>query len=231
MSHVGEGASHTEGTTPSMQPVSTLPESPRTRDGLRPVVDEAAFQALYTTYEAQILNYIWRFMGTGGEDARDLTQDTFMKAWLAMGSGRYVEQEKVEAWLYRVATNVCRDELRHRKLVRWTPWDRLMGMVSNSPKKHARLFVSLDRQDDPERVALAGDEAADVERVLAQLHTSYRAVLILREYHDLGYDEIAEVLATTRASVKSLLFRARAHFRFFWERSEQRRDAAIGALA
>ena len=64
-------------------------------------------------------------------------------------------------------------------------------------------------QDNPERDALQEETRHEVEEVLERLSPRYRAALILREYHGLGYEEIAQVLGTTRAAVKTLLLRAR----------------------
>lgn len=188
--------------------------------------DHAAFERIFAQYETAIFNYIYRLMGDR-DDAIDMTQDTFLKAYL--GLPRTAPDLRLSAWLYRIATNVCLDEIRHRKLVKWTPWDTLLQLVGASPRKHARLFISLDPQDDPERVASAGEQAEDVVKVLALLPTHYRAVLILREYHSLTYNEIAEALDSTRTAIKSLLYRARFEFGKRWAALEQQREHAVEA--
>ena len=65
------------------------------------------------------------------------------------------------------------------------------------------------------------EDTEEVGLLLRQMHPKYRLCLLLREYHDLSYDEIAEVLVTTRAAVKSLLFRAREEFRQVYRRAER----------
>lgn len=158
--------------------------------------DHEAFEQLFNQYQAQIYNYIYRLMGSA-EDANDMTQDTFLKAYLALS--KTSQDLRVGAWLYRIATNVCLDELRHRKLIKWQPWETFV----------AAFHPTQVAKDSPERDCINRENSEEVQLIFAQMHPKYRMCLILREYHDLSYDEIAEVLNTTRAAVKSLLFRAR----------------------
>ena len=162
--------------------------------------DHEAFEQLFNQYQAQIYNYIYRLMGSA-EDANDMTQDTFLKAYLALS--KTSQDLRVGAWLYRIATNVCLDELRHRKLIKWQPWETFV----------AAFHPTQVAKDSPERDCINRENSEEVQLIFAQMHPKYRMCLILREYHDLSYDEIAEVLNATRAAVKSLLFRAREEFR------------------
>lgn len=171
--------------------------------------DHAAFETIFTQYQTQIYNYIYRLMGSA-EDAYDMTQDTFLKAYLALP--KTSDDLRVGAWLYRIATNVCLDELRHRKLVKWQPWETFVSVFH--PTQVAK--------DSPERDTIDRENTEEVQFILDKLHPKYRMCLILREYHDLSYDEIAEVLNTTRAAVKSLLFRAREEFRQVYAKVERK---------
>jgi RNA polymerase sigma-70 factor (ECF subfamily) len=137
------------------------------------------------------------------DDADDLTQETFVKLYQALPRFR---PGHVRGWVYRVATNACLDELRHRSLVGWLPWE-------------AHFAAALEdrvARDDPERDALQEETRHEVSEVLNRLPPRYRAALVLREYHGLGYEEIATALRTTRLAVKTLLLRARARFRRDW---------------
>jgi RNA polymerase sigma-70 factor, ECF subfamily len=170
--------------------------------------DHAAFETIFNQYQTAIYNYIYRLMGSA-EDAYDMTQDTFLKAYLALP--RTSEDLKVGAWLYRIATNVCLDELRHRKLIKWQPWEAFISVFH--PTQVAK--------DSPERDCVNKENSEEVQFILEKLNPKYRMVLILREYQDLSYDEIAEVLNTTRAAIKSLLFRAREEFRQVYAKVER----------
>jgi RNA polymerase sigma-70 factor (ECF subfamily) len=177
--------------------------------------DREAFDAIFEAYQTAIFNYVYRMMGSA-DDAGDLTQDAFVKAWLNLTDERsraHNDPElRVGAWLYRIATNVCLDELRHRKLVKWQPWDAFVSV----------FHPSQVAPDSPERDAVRGEDAEEVRLLLGQLRPRYRTVLVLREFADLSYDEIADALVTTRAAVKSLLLRAREEFRGLYLRAERR---------
>ncbi|MDE2995095.1 MAG: RNA polymerase sigma factor [Chloroflexota bacterium] len=160
--------------------------------------DEAAFEVIFNQYHAAIYNYVFRMMGNP-EDASDLTQDTFLKAWRALS--RTSDDLRVGAWLYRIATNVCLDELRHRKLIKWQSWDNFVSVFHPVAK------------ESPERDVVNRENREEVQYILDRLNPKYRLCILLREYQGLSYDEIAQVLGTTRAAVKSLLFRAREEFR------------------
>lgn len=177
--------------------------------------DHVAFESLFNQYQTAIYNYIYRLMGSA-EDAYDMTQDTFLKAYLALP--KTSDDLRVGAWLYRIATNVCLDELRHRKLVKWQPWEAFISVFH--PSQVAK--------DSPERDCIDRENTEEVQLILDKLHPKYRMCLVLREYHDLSYDEIAEVLTTTRAAVKSLLFRAREEFRQVYAKVERQPGRAIG---
>jgi RNA polymerase sigma-70 factor (ECF subfamily) len=171
--------------------------------GLAQRGDEAAFEWLYTRYSGAIHIYLYRLMNDS-TDAEDLTADTFLKAWLHLP--KTSDDLRFGAWIYRVATNVALDLLRHRGLIRWQPWAAFLACFHPAQ-------VAPEGHDSPERAYLSTEASAEIEQVMASLPPKYRLCLLLREYQGLSYDEIAEVLSTTRAAVKSLLFRAREEFR------------------
>src|SRR5689334_19135908 len=134
--------------------------------------DHAAFDAIFTHYCDRIYAYVARTMGST-DDAYDLTQDAFLKAYLNLP--RTAPDLRVGAWLYRIATNVCLDELRHRKLVKWQPWEAFISVFH--PSQVAK--------DSPERDCIKMEDTEEVQQILDKLHPKYRMCLILREYHDL----------------------------------------------
>ena len=180
--------------------------------------DHASFEVLFSRYQVPIRNYVMRLM-SDGHDAEEMTQDVFTKAWLALITGRLRGELKFSAWVYRVATNHCFDELRHRKLIKWTPWATYTTV----------FHPSQVGAEAPEHDALQSERASEVQEVLARLVPKYRTYLVLREYHGLSYDEIGEILNTTRAAVKSNLYRAREAFRQVYVRT-YRNQAAAGVV-
>jgi RNA polymerase sigma-70 factor (ECF subfamily) len=162
--------------------------------------DKAAFEAIFQRYERQIYSFIYRMMGDA-DDAYDLTQDCFVKAYRHLAGTS--DDLNVSAWLHRIASNACLDVLRRRQRLRWLPWEG---------PKHDHLLISTPI-DDPERAAISQETRVTVQRVLDRMSHRHRLALILREYEGLSCEEIGEVMNLSRSAVKSMLFRAREEFR------------------
>lgn len=159
-----------------------------------------SFEDIFAQYRDPIYSYVYHMMGNA-QDAEDFTQDTFVKAYVALP--RTPADLKLKPWLYRIATNVCLDEMRRRKIIRWQPWE---GIAE-------RFFSQAAPEPGPEQQLSAKEDAAAVQEILELLYPRHRLALLLREYQYLSYDEMAQVLKTTQSAVKSLLFRAREEFR------------------
>jgi RNA polymerase sigma-70 factor, ECF subfamily len=183
----------------------------RARDG-----DQAAFEAIVQRYERQIYSFIYRMMGDA-DDAYDLTQDCFVKAYRALG--KTSEDLNLSAWLHRIASNACLDILRRRQRLRWLPWEA---------PKHDHLLLGAPA-DEPERAALSRETRVAVQRVLDRMTPRHRLALILREYEGLSCAEIGQVMELSRSAVKSMLFRAREEFRRHWAAIERQRAASTAA--
>lgn len=169
--------------------------------------DQAAFAEIYLHFERPIYSLVYRLMGNS-EDAFDITQDVFVKAYKALA--RTSPDLNLSAWLHRIASNTCLDVLRRRKIVRWLPWD---------PTEHANITPASE-SDEPERRLMGEETRLQVQAVLNQMNERYRLCLILREYQELSCEEIADIMATTRQAVKSMLFRARDQFREIYEKQQ-----------
>jgi RNA polymerase sigma-70 factor (ECF subfamily) len=162
--------------------------------------DTAAFEAIYSRYERRIYAFIYRLMGNA-EDAYDLTQDTFVKAYMALP--RTAPDLNLSAWLHRIASNACMDVLRRRKLIRWLPWETFDTNPAMEPAA----------DDDPVGDYNQAETSGEVQEVLSRLSPKHRMALVLKEYQGMSCDEIGEVMGASRSAVKSLLFRAREEFR------------------
>ena len=167
--------------------------------------DEAAFAELVRRYRNQITNYVYR-MTNDYELAVDLAQETFLRVYRA--ADRYQTGYSFSTYIYRIATNLCMDQLRRRKLIRWEPWETFVSLFH--PTQVAR--------DNPERDALRHESRELVHEVLQELPPRYRICLVLREYHGMSCEEIGDVIGSSRSAVKSLLFRAREEFRQVYQR-------------
>jgi RNA polymerase sigma factor (sigma-70 family) len=168
---------------------------PRARAG-----EIAAFEDFVYQYERLILNYLWRMTGEE-QSARDLSQETFLRAWEHFTKIRTYENPR--AWLLRVATNLALT-LRTRRRApvgAAIPLDDANGPLASDP---ARRVV----------------ESEMVRLTLQALAPRARAMLVLRELYGLGIDDIAGILGMTRDAVKTALYRAREQFRTLYEREE-----------
>ncbi len=163
--------------------------------------DRDAFAALYDSYSGPIFNLCFRMMAGRSDLAEELTQDIFLKAWLKLPRAK--EETKFGPWLYRVGQRVCLDEIRHRRLLAFKPWDAFVATFHPS---------QVSPEPTPLDTVIESQVGDEVQIVLNALKPQHRMVLLLREYHELSYDDIAEVFVTTRAAVKSLLYRARCEF-------------------
>ncbi|HSQ36160.1 MAG TPA: RNA polymerase sigma factor [Candidatus Binatia bacterium] len=139
------------------------------------------------------------FVGNAA-DAGDLAQDTFAKA---LAHCREAEPENLQAWIMRIARNTCLDQARRRK--------------ARGPWQPVSEFTAVEWQT-PEDSASAEDEIRIVRKAIAGLPRRQRDVLVMREYGELSYQEIAGALRISTGTVMSRLNRARqAVLRFYRE--------------
>ncbi len=158
------------------------------------------FEALVSLYEKNVYNLALRMVGNP-EDAEDMTQETFIKAYKSLATFR--GDGKFSVWLYRIATNVCLDFLR-----RGSHCDEVSLSAENSDGEETSVDIP-DVSFEPEKLLMRKLTREDISRGLAELSPEMRQILILREINGLSYAEIAQVLGTEEGTVKSRIFRAR----------------------
>ncbi|MCO1575716.1 sigma-70 family RNA polymerase sigma factor [Crossiella sp. SN42] len=179
--------------------------------------DQAAFGQLVTPYRDQLFAYCYRMLGST-HDAEDAVQDALVKAW--KGIAGFEGRASVKSWLYRIATNVCLDEIRRRP--RRILTDDYAPPSSPDVELTGRVDEPIWLQPCPDdRLAL--DPAAGYELresvelaflvALQHLPATQRAVLVLREVLGFSAAEVAATLDTSVPSVNSALQRARATIR------------------
>lgn len=162
------------------------------------------FERIYDEYKVPIYNYILHLVGNR-EQADDLTQDTFLKAFKALP--KMDPSLKLSAWLYRIATNTAYDALRRRKLIAWTPWQDM----DHKPMD--------EEQGDPQE---SFGRASLVHEALELMPRHYRAALLLYTQEGFSYSEIAAALNIAESGVKMYLTRARQSFREHFRTLEER---------
>ncbi len=161
------------------------------RDG-----QQSAFAELFERYQQRIYNYAYGIAGNH-EDAGDIAQDAFVRVFQALP--RLTGELNFSAYLYRTAHNTAIDAVKHR--TRFVAPDLL------------DLQMEPALRADPERVTLLREQQEQTWQATFELSDNHRAILALRELHDLSYQEIADVMGMKRATVGALLSRARLKFK------------------
>lgn len=153
--------------------------------------DRNAFGELVLRYAHGVQHVIYRMCGNE-QVAEDAAQETFIRAWLNLSSFR--PQASLRNWLYRIAVNTAIDMLRKEKHI-------LPGAMDEMPLK--------DQRPGPEALFLTRERTALVKKTILALPEASRAVLVLREYEGLSYQEISDVLEIPVGTVMSRLNYAR----------------------
>jgi RNA polymerase sigma-70 factor (ECF subfamily) len=139
--------------------------------------------------------------------AEDLTQETFLRVFARRKEYQaYQASGKFSTWLWRIALNLCYDELRRRKRREKTIFHEEGG----EPLADLEAFAAMDAA--PDRSLAERERSGMVQRALDELPEIYRAVLVLRHYEDLKFREIAEVLGVPEGTVKSRMAEALTQF-------------------
>ena len=135
-------------------------------------------------------------------EAEDLVQETYVRALEAMG--RLREHSNVKAWLYTILRNIRLNQVRQRRIR-----PKLVGL--DTYENAAELVI--DSAKDPHALYVSKVEKQQVRVALHQLSEEYREIIVLREYADLSYQEIATLLNCPLGTVMSRLARARSQLR------------------
>jgi RNA polymerase sigma-70 factor (ECF subfamily) len=168
-----------------------------------------SFEELVAKYERRIFNLIYRQVGDY-EDAADLTQETFVKAFKAFGQFR--GQSKVFTWLCQIALNLCKNRFRQRDRMRPITGVSLEEIIEQEEGERQERQVP-DWTHAPDRLYEQRELSELVQSAIAELPQEYRTVLVLRDLQHLSYQEIAQATGLSLENVKSRLHRARIMLR------------------
>ena len=162
--------------------------------------DQEAFAQLVTNHEKQVYNLCLRMVGDP-EDAQDLSQEAFLKAW--RGLQFYKFESSFSTWLYRLTSNVCIDYLRQKKRKA-----AVSLTVADEDGEEEELVIP-DSAPLPEEQVLHREEQSAIAAAMNQLEEEFRLALTLRVVEQLSYEEIGEILDLKAGTVKSRIARAR----------------------
>jgi RNA polymerase sigma-70 factor, ECF subfamily len=157
--------------------------------------DVDSFNQLVLRWERPIYALAYRVIGRE-EDARDVCQETFLRAFRALGGFR--GQAKFSSWLYRIALNLCRD---------WVRRQRRTPVVQMPDDVDVVEFAAAREPTEPiEDLVARRDLTRAVEKAMARLPEEQRTAIILKEYHGLTFQEIADLVGCPLSTVKTRLY-------------------------
>jgi len=157
--------------------------------------DSESFNELILRWERPIYALAYRTIGRE-EDARDVCQETFLRAFRALPGFR--GQAKFSSWLYRIALNLCRDWMRRERRARLVQPPEDVDLMD--------LAVAAEPSESIEDLVSRKDQARLVERAMATLSEEQRTAIVLKEYHGLTFQEIADVVGCPLSTVKTRLY-------------------------
>jgi len=161
--------------------------------------DFTAFRQIMETHQEKIY-YLAYDMTNNHQDAEDLSQEVFLKAYHSLKKFR--GDAKLSSWLYRIAVNTCIDKIRKKKEV---------PVLINDEKENdewTSTHYVVDDSVDPENVAESGIMQKHIHHAMQKLSPREKSVFVLRHYNDLQLKEISDILNLSLGTVKSLVFRA-----------------------
>jgi RNA polymerase sigma-70 factor (ECF subfamily) len=157
--------------------------------------DTDSFNELIQRWERPIYALAYRTIGRE-EDARDVCQETFLRAYRALPGFR--GQAKFSSWLYRIALNLCRDWMRRQR--------RAPLVQPPEDTDLMELAAAAEPSESIEELVARHDLTRRVERLMARLPEEQRTAILLKEYHGLTFQEIADLVGCPLSTVKTRLY-------------------------
>lgn len=161
--------------------------------------DSQAYDQIVRRYKEQLLNFVFRFLGNA-EEAEDVVQETFLRVY--RNRFAYTRVAKFSTWIYTIAGNLARTELRRRKR-------RRLFSISTDMGLEDRDFEISDDVFNPETHVDSAMQEELIQREISKLSPKFREVIILRDVQELSYEEVSKIIRVPIGTVKSRVNRAR----------------------
>lgn len=165
--------------------------------------DLTAYKYIIDRYETKLFRYIQRILYISKEDAEDILQEVFIKAYRNING--YNSKYSFSSWIYRIAHNETVSFLRKKKRV-----------IEGSGD--VEVFEKISSGEDIEDDFVSELKRKEVRELLSKLDPKYREVLVLRYFEDMEYNEISDILHTSVGNVSSLINRGKKQFKILVER-------------
>jgi RNA polymerase sigma-70 factor (ECF subfamily) len=191
--------------------------------------DEKAFEVLVAKYQRELFHLVSWHVGTHA-DVEDIVQEIFCKIYFSLR--RFDNDRPLYPWLRRVAINQCYDELRRqrrRKILKFTE-------LNEQETRALDRLIAGNEQAAAGRAAENGDDIrVMMQKILDKLPERQRMVIVLRDFKQVPYEEMAEIMKCSKQAVRLKVFRARARLRTLLLRALRRQEnlshANLGAIA
>jgi RNA polymerase sigma-70 factor (ECF subfamily) len=171
--------------------------------------DELAFNEIVGLYQTRVYNLVYRMLGNR-EEARDVAQEVFITVFKAIHHFR--GESKFSTWLYRIATNHCKNRLKYLGRRAIFPKTQLDDLTEREQLESASMSTS-GTIERPDRLIEGREVERLLQEALEELDEDHRLLIVLRDVQNLSYQEIAEITQLAEGTVKSRLHRARAALR------------------
>ena len=168
--------------------------------------DARAFEVLVDRYQVRLLNFVYRMIGDR-ERAEDLVQEAFLRVYRHLD--RFDPARKFSTWLYTIASNLAKNELRNRSR---SPLVLFQYFRQRQNENESRPYEYEDSATRPDDLYSRRQLRELVDRTVVKLASRHREVFVLRELEGKSYEEIAEITQCNLGTVKSRLNRARQAF-------------------
>jgi len=173
----------------------------RLRDG-----DDLALSTLMERWKQPLISFLCRYTGNR-ETALDLAQETFIRIYTKRSS--YRVKGKFSTWLFTIAANLSRNHARWNKR---HPFASLRHDIGNGDEVDETHLIA-DESDTPDEISAKGDRARKIRAAVDELPHGLRTAILLFEFEDLSYSDIAAVLGCSEKAVETRLYRARKRLR------------------
>lgn len=160
----------------------------------------AAFNTLVWRWEKPVYNFILRYVGDG-EQAKDVMQRCFIRVFKSLG--KLKDRRRFSSWLFRIAVNLCHDELKKKKYTSYSI-SETRDFENDNPGDPKVVLV--DMEQDATRLTHHETLAELLQKALMIIPEEQRVVIIMKQYHGMKFTEIADVLKTPLNTVKSRMY-------------------------
>jgi RNA polymerase sigma-70 factor, ECF subfamily len=180
--------------------------------------DESAFESLVHRYERELFHLVSWNVGSTGE-AEDIVQDVFTKVYFSLS--KFDNDRPFYPWLRRVAINQCYDELRkvrRRRILKFTE-------LNDQDARVIERLMAVPQNEPPVSAPAGGEELPSLmQRVLDRLPEKQRMAIVLRDFKQVPYEEMAGMMQCSKQAVRLKVFRARARLRTLLVKALRRQE-------